>query len=121
MTTNQSTTDSASGDMREQLEECFSLRISSSGNDITIRLGGQSMTVDYEVFLALRQRLEKVVESSLAKERQRLLAALPDKKTKDEWFNTSATKVRGEAFNIVHNDVIEQIRSIIAGGEGAQK
>jgi len=56
-------------ELSERIESLFDLKISSSGNDITIKLGGEQMTVDYEAFLELRKSIERVVVS----ERQRVI------------------------------------------------
>ena len=48
-------------EMYEQVEDLFNLQISSSGNDITIKMAGEQMTVPYEDFLLLRQRIEDLI------------------------------------------------------------
>ena len=41
----------------EQVEKLFNLRVSGSGAMITIRLGGEQMTVDYDAFQILRDSI----------------------------------------------------------------
>lgn len=48
----------------ENVESLFDLAVSSSGAEITIKLGGQQMTVPYEAFMELRQNIENMVESN---------------------------------------------------------
>ena len=57
-------------ELYEKVEKLFNLRISSSGTDITISLGDQSMTVPYERFLELRQSIEQLVKLEAQKARQ---------------------------------------------------
>lgn len=60
-------------ELYEKIEDLFSLRISSSGADITIKLGGEQMTVDYEAFLTLRNSIESLITQTLKE-------AIPEKK-----------------------------------------
>lgn len=52
-------------EMYEQVESLFDLRISSSGAMITISLGGESMTVDYEAFQILRDSILALFQTEL--------------------------------------------------------
>lgn len=45
----------------EEVEALFDLKVSSSGADITIKMSGQQITVPYEDFALLRQRIEDLV------------------------------------------------------------
>lgn len=47
----------------EKVESLFDLRVSGSGAMITIKLGGQQMTVPYEAFMELRQNIENMIIS----------------------------------------------------------
>lgn len=47
--------------LSENVEALFDLRISSSGADITIKLGEEQMTVPYEAFMRLRDSIESVI------------------------------------------------------------
>lgn len=55
-------------ELYEKIENLFDLKISSSGADITIKLGGQQMTVDYEAFLELRQSIEALIAQETSRE-----------------------------------------------------
>lgn len=55
----------------EKVERLFDLRISSSGAQITMKLGGERMTVDYEAFLQLRQSIEQLIVSECRKAEQK--------------------------------------------------
>lgn len=59
-------------ELYEMIENCFDLRISGSGNDITIKFRDRPITVNYETFLELRKKLEAVANryaSTKAKQR----------------------------------------------------
>ena len=53
--------DTPQSELYEQVEKLFNLKISSSGNDITIKMANEQMTVPYEDFLLLRQSIENLV------------------------------------------------------------
>lgn len=57
-------------ELYERVERLFNLKVSSSGADITITLGDQSMTVPYEAFLTLRQSIEQLIllETQIARQ-----------------------------------------------------
>lgn len=48
-------------ELYEEVEALFDLKVSSSGADITIKMSGQQMTVPYEDFMLLRQRIEDLI------------------------------------------------------------
>jgi hypothetical protein len=47
--------------LSENVEALFDTKISSSGADITIKLGDEQVTVPYEVFSRLRDSIESVI------------------------------------------------------------
>ena len=55
-------------ELYEKVEACFDLHISSSGASITIKLGGEQMTVDYEAFLELRKKIEALISDQVREE-----------------------------------------------------
>lgn len=95
-------------ELYEKVERLFNLRISSSGADITITLGDQSMTVPYERFLELRQSIEQLVKLEAQKARQEPVGDAIEIKVPLETMQYVLSKIKLQPKTIARRLLMQQ-------------